>query len=224
MKRTKKVVTETFTHEFPNGIRYIEERTNGEFRSAQFRRTSKSKVLNKIFKDQRYIYSPRLKKSALLAPWGDILHNETMSDQWWVCPQIDVDTFDDWENVIYFGGSMDGMTWLITHDTPCSVPMRQDYISSFDDYEFDLDKVIAELKKRKNVWDVRKVKIPYYNQDIATHAVEFVAKLSQKLYDEIFEKNKKSDTYSCAFNRAIRSHSDIDPFNVQRFKIKDRYK
>jgi hypothetical protein len=229
MKPVVSVVTKHFEHGFDNGGIYHETHVDDIFHNAYFTK----KKPTEFEKDKIYIYSPKLLKACLTHCWfhittrkGDYEEEGSVDKQDWICPQIDTETFDDWENVVCFNGREDGSTWTILYDTPRSVPIRQDYIGGFTNKNFDLDKVEAHLKKHDWVLSVERQEIPSYNSDFPGHeAIEFVVQFPQNKFNELFYKSNKGKGkyphWSVVLTSFLNSHpSEEDPLDLQQFRTK----
>jgi len=86
----------------------------------------------------------------------------------------DWDNFKGFKHVLCIYLSMDGNMYQIDQQEPLPLWRSFDYISGFDNLDCDLDEIQEFLSQFDCVRDVKKIEIPYYNQDEGrTHAVVF---------------------------------------------------
>ena len=117
------------------------------------------------------------------------------------------------------------MLFQLDEKTPLSVAIHFDYIDARMDNEFyDLDKVYAHLKKRKDtIWHPDSIdEIPYYNREEGrTHCLNFTWAPPQKVYEKMWAECKKiNPRYPCtADHDAIRK---LDLLGIEKFKKQEK--
>lgn len=213
--KKKTTILTTWEHEFPNGIVYQEERINDEYSKGVFLR-SKDQRDDKNYKGHIYRYLPQVIKLAKKLTWSEIVTDKT----WCYNDKIiDPETFNDFDNIVYFGASMDGVTWRILDDFPLSTPIHQGYIGGYDNSEWDIKKLYEYLKKRSEVISIDIVNIPWYNSDegLRTKAVAFTCLFPQETYTNLFRKykNLKNGYWMGGINDSLRSYSADDPLGIK---------
>ena len=212
---TKTIKYKTLKHVFPNGIIYIEERENDKFVSSEFKRPNQDK--NQIYKEHQYIYSPKLLKVAKENFWAYVNDDKSLKDSDFINPQIDVNIFNDFKNIVHFGDGIDGMTWRIIDNTPLATPLFQDYGGSFCNDKYDVDKMAKHLKTLSDVYNVNIVDIPWYNNEgHQTRGIEYTYLPTQKVMDRLFKKYKKEEFWSCQIHRVTHFWTPDDPLNLKK--------
>jgi hypothetical protein len=105
---------------------------------------------------------------------------------------LDWDKFDNLDQILCIYLGMDGNIYRINDPQPIPMWRYFDYIFSFTNEDYDLDKVVKILEKKKWIRNIKVIEIPYYNkEDDKTHAVEFEYKLpSKSMLGEKLRKNK----------------------------------
>ena len=101
----------------------------------------------------------------------------------------------------------DGMVYRAGSDMPVSKPMRIDYIGGVANDNYDLHQTMRILEKKKCVYDIDKVQIPYYNRSPNhTHAIEFTVWLSQADYNKLvryWRDEVKHEFWTCRVKDSI---------------------
>jgi hypothetical protein len=93
----------------------------------------------------------------------------------------------DEDRLFYFYGAAH-LFYKLDAKNPISIPIRIDYISGVTNGDFNLTMAYNALNHSPHVWDVKKSGIPSYNCfDGRNSAIEFTAKLPQKIYDQLCE-------------------------------------
>jgi len=96
------------------------------------------------------------------------------------------------DNVLWFDSSCH-LFYPVDSDMPMSIPIHVGYIEGVDNEYYDLDRAYKILKGDARVSEIKRIEIPYYNQDDATWAIEFKVLLSQKEYNSIVRLCRKQD-------------------------------
>ena len=87
----------------------------------------------------------------------------------------------------FYTASM-GHLYRIHHEIPLSKAYRIDYISGFDDREFDLDQAEEILQDHPHVWDIERCDI--IPQNGGGVGLEFSVRLPQDTYEELWKQSK----------------------------------
>jgi hypothetical protein len=122
--------------------------------------------------------------------------------------------------LMWFSGD-DHLFYSFRSNMPITKPYYVHYISGVCNDHYDLDKAEDILKKHKWVSEVERIKIPYYNADTHTHAVEFVVKLPQKTYGQLvryYRDEKKEEFWSCRLKDCLSSPYSLEPFDILGLK------
>lgn len=164
---TKKTVTitELKTHKFDNGFIGKETWVNGKLIDQYFQTPNSKKSHPYTYENGslQFYYYPEaqtsLKSNEVIyeTPLGDYKSDIKLIE--------DLESFNDWDNVILHHLSMDGNIYRIDSPYPFSVWKERDYISGFCNDNFDLPKVAAKLKTFDWIRNVEIKDIPYYNCD-----------------------------------------------------------
>lgn len=93
---------------------------------------------------------------------------------------LDWEKFKGFNHVLCIWLSMDGNIYRIDKAKPVPLWRHFDYIGGFCNNEYDLQQVGETLKKFSFIRNVELIKIPWYNAEESTYAVEFYYKLPSK--------------------------------------------
>ena len=118
--------------------------------------------------------------------------------------------FKELESRIMYFDSSSHLFYSFDSEYPVTRAYHQSYISGVTNERFDLDKaqtILQDLEKNGWVWNIKKVKIPYYNASrYHNEALEFEWKLPQREYNhrvDYFRNKLKIKYWSCDLGRIV---------------------
>jgi len=119
---------------------------------------------------------------------------------------------------LYYWYSEAHLWYRFRSNNPLTRTYQLDYIGGVTNQDYDLDKAERILKKNKWVSKVKRIEIPYYNQDLdRTSAIEFEVCLPQKVYDKLvkyYRDKIKEEFWTCRIKDALASPYSLVPFDV----------
>jgi hypothetical protein len=112
--------------------------------------------------------------------------------------------------------------YQLDKDMPWSRPYRADYCGGVCNDCYDLNRAQKALKKSPYVFDIQRIKIPWFNShDDHTHSVEFSFHLPQPIYNRIVrhlrDKNK-DEFWSVHIEHAVLPHWGYGEFDPLKLK------